>query len=175
MLFFWGNGKGLMHQIKLNRLWMTKSGFSLIELLVVIAIIGILASVGTIGYQNYMDGVKYKTTTVNREMVAKKINNDQMGQEANMRDSKTCYDYIVEDIIGGEDDIHDNAYNSSDNQSWVNGHQTTEFDQGQHLIYCARPAETFDPINSAIMICSCAIEEGCVAGGSVCPNPVSFP
>ena len=30
-----------------------KKGFTLIELLVVVAIIGILASVGTVAYQNY--------------------------------------------------------------------------------------------------------------------------
>jgi len=35
---------------------MFKSGFSLVELLTVVAVIGILAAIGTLGYQNYIDG-----------------------------------------------------------------------------------------------------------------------
>src|SRR5210317_793974 len=151
-------------------------GFSLVELLVVITLLSIIAGLGTVGYQSFIEGSRYKTTSINRDTVSKKITNDDMAVKSEMLESKTCYDYLVEDVITSEDsDIHDNAYNSNDTASWVNGHTTNEFDQGQHLIYCARPGEQFDPMNSAIMICSCSAKEGCIAGGSICPNPLSFP
>ena len=39
---------------------MHKKGFSVVELLVVVAIVGVLASVGTVGYQDYVESTKRK-------------------------------------------------------------------------------------------------------------------
>ena len=39
---------------------MHRKGFSVVELLVVVAIIGVLASVGTVGYQDYVESTKRK-------------------------------------------------------------------------------------------------------------------
>ncbi len=166
---------GFGHLFKINkRTIKIKKGFTLIELLVVVAIIGILAAVGTIGFNQYIEGSQQKTTEVNRNTIARKVINDDMGMQAQMKDSKTCYEYLIEDVINSNDDIHDNAYNSDDTQSWVNGHATNEFNQGQHLIYCAHPAEPFKPDTNPMMICSCTKESGCIAGGSVCPTPTPY-
>lgn len=52
-----------------NSLGNLMRGFSLLELLVVVAIIGILASVGTIAYQSYIDAAQEEVTLDNAQKV----------------------------------------------------------------------------------------------------------
>jgi prepilin-type N-terminal cleavage/methylation domain-containing protein len=51
----------------------TKKGFSLVELLVVVAIIGVLAGVGIVAYNNYIDDADKKVAKANATLLAKKI------------------------------------------------------------------------------------------------------
>jgi type IV pilus assembly protein PilA len=47
-----------------------KSGFSLIELLVVVAIIGILAAIGTVGYNNYISQAQTAAYLANDKQIS---------------------------------------------------------------------------------------------------------
>ena len=69
-----------------------KKGFSLIELLVVIAIIGILAAVGTTGYQVYIDSTKLAVVKNNAATLLQAISNEDMAQSAGVGGYAECDD-----------------------------------------------------------------------------------
>tara|TARA_B110000305_G_C19369094_1_gene603508 strand:- start:137 stop:736 length:600 start_codon:yes stop_codon:yes gene_type:complete len=81
-----------------------KKGFSLIELLVVIAIIGILAAVGTTGYQVYIDSTKEAVVKNNALTLLQAIANEDMAQSAGVGGYAECNDRIdlptcIRDIV----------------------------------------------------------------------------
>jgi len=55
---------------------MIQKGFSLVELLVVVAIIGVLAGVGTVGYQSYVDSTRLKILEQNYTTITKYMNTE---------------------------------------------------------------------------------------------------
>ena len=69
-----------------------KKGFSLIELLVVIAIIGILAAVGTTGYQVYIDSTKLAVVKNNAATLLQAVSNEDMAQSAGVGGYAECDD-----------------------------------------------------------------------------------
>ena len=73
-----------------------QQGFSLIELLVVIAIIGILAAVGTTGYNAYIDGAKSKTAQANLDTIVTTLTNEDMAVSAGVSspNSASCSDKV---------------------------------------------------------------------------------
>jgi prepilin-type N-terminal cleavage/methylation domain-containing protein len=62
-------GKEMINKVK-NA---TKKGFSLVELLVVVAIIGVLAGVGIVAYNGYIDSAKDTVNEANAGQLARKI------------------------------------------------------------------------------------------------------
>ena len=65
-----------MAKPKCKSSYFTIPGFSLIELLVVIAIIGILATIGLVGYQAYITTVKDDVGISNTKAIARLLDND---------------------------------------------------------------------------------------------------
>ena len=61
-----------------------QNGFSLVELLVVVAIIGVLAGVGIVGYDTYVDNTRKKVAEQNWRTVIKAMEFEQIVAENNL-------------------------------------------------------------------------------------------
>ena len=77
----------------------TKKGFSLVELLVVVAIIGVLAGVGIVAYNNYIDDAETKVIEANAKIVAKKLSAERAkNRTASVSD---LIDAAITEIVAG--------------------------------------------------------------------------
>ena len=77
----------------------TKKGFSLVELLVVVAIIGVLAGVGIVAYNNYIDDAETKVVEANAKLLAKKLSAERAKNRTATVD--TLLQAGIDEIIAG--------------------------------------------------------------------------
>ena len=79
----------------------TKKGFSLVELLVVVAIIGVLAGVGIVAYNNYIDDADTKVIEANAKLLAKKLSADAAKNRAKGAAIDTLITNGVAELVAG--------------------------------------------------------------------------
>jgi prepilin-type N-terminal cleavage/methylation domain-containing protein len=72
-------------KIHKNLVVILQKGFSLVELLVVVAIIGVLAGIGIVGYNSYIEYAADKVNEANAKLLADAINNERIAQRGRLR------------------------------------------------------------------------------------------
>jgi prepilin-type N-terminal cleavage/methylation domain-containing protein len=107
-------------KIKKSFIFVLQKGFSLIELLVVVAIIGILAGIGIIGYDRYVEYTRRLANEANAKLLADLISNERIAQKGRLK--RSCSQNITGVFSGWESIIFSENFTNCIN-SLVNNNQ----------------------------------------------------
>lgn len=160
-----------------------KTGFSLIELLVVVAIIGILASVGLVAYQTYIDTSRDEVAISDFRSLSELIDVDKMSidnslsgissKSENILKTSTCEawrDKVISELneekksgFGDHIAVDGNNCGSSDNQSGCGTGGTRTYKRGQIMLYCIDECATIQQSSFKIRGCLCVGSDSCTS------------
>lgn len=158
-----------------------RSGFSLIELLVVVAIIGILASVGLVAYQTYIDTSRDEVSLSDFRSLNEMLDIDKIAVDNAMSGSSEKSKNVVkttrceqwrdqvistlnaekESSFGGTLAVDGNNCGSDDNQSTCETDGTKSYKRGQIMLYCGNECSTVGQGSFLLKACVCRGEETC--------------
>ena len=170
-------------------------GFSLIELLVAVAIIGILASVGLVAYQDYIDTSRDEVAISDFRTLGEMIDVDKMSidnslsgissKSTDILKTSTCEawrDKVIFQLnsekkssFGDSFAVDGNNCGSADNKSGCGDDGTRTYKRGQIMLYCVDECATIQQSGFKIRGCLCVGEETCNSviglGAADCTTP----
>lgn len=172
------------------------SGFSLIELLVVIAIIGILASIGVVGYNEYITSSKEQAILADFNQLDRIVQNDGMALQENMSvnsafttglsASSRCEDWrdlMISKLNATKKNQFDDGVVAVDGNNCGSGAAqctpetdgTKSWKRGQILLYCADECAAIDSATMRVRACTCRTSKTCNTtieiGADKCTTP----